>query len=776
MNSSVKYYDDSWSIGENYFNKEWLGKYETILAQGNGYMGIRAATEENYIGETRDTFVAGTFNKFDEKEVTELPNVPDFIQMQLRVNGELLDLTTGETKQYERRLNLQTGELTRTFIWVSPKGTEVEWKFSRFVSKKRLHIIGQKMEVKALNEAAAVEIISGIDGRMTNSGSQHFHEGEKRLKGKDTMQMTSTTLQSNIDFILTTAHQFKLNAESRPLRSRIEMPRRKVENLYWATIEKGETLTIEKISSIHTTRDKEHINHPTEEIEELAVAELKKVKEMGYDSLAQESHKEWEKPVWQVAPIQIESPDPLDQLAINFARYHLHCMTPAHDERMNIGAKGLTGEGYKGHTFWDTEIFVLPYFTFTHPDIAKSLVEYRYHGLEGAHKKASGNDYEGAQYPWEAAWIEDGETTPVWGAADIVTGKATKIWSGFIEQHITGDVAYGVYQYNQATQDQTFMDEKGYEILLDTAKFWTSRVEYGESKDQYGIKGVIGPDEYKEHVDNNAFTNYIARWNMEKALEVMEELKTRPTVKKRLDEQFDLADLADKLKATLAKLFVPQPNEDGIIPQDDTYLTKEVIDLTKYKAQDFVGGLFHDYNLERVNDMQITKQADVLLLLYLFEDQFEKDTKDKNWNYYEPKTMHDSSLSLSTHTTLAADLGYAERAYELFKKARFIDMGPVMTTSNEGIHAASLGGIWQAVVFGFGGVRSLNGELRIEPSLPNEWTGLTYSIYWHGNEIEVSIDKEQMTLTNKTQTEAIEFESFGKQYTVLDKTTVLLTK
>ncbi|MFO8069741.1 MAG: glycosyl hydrolase family 65 protein [Alkalibacterium sp.] len=776
MKSSVQYYDNPWFIGEGFFNKEWLGKYETILAQGNGYMGIRAATEENYISETRDTFVAGTFNKFDENEVTELPNVPDFMQMKLKINGEQLDLTIGETKQYERRLDLQSGELTRIFIWISPNGTEVEWKFSRFISKKRMHIFGQKVEIRPLNKAVALEIVSGIDGQVTNSGSQHFHEGEKRLKEKAFMQMTSKTLQSKIDFILTTVHQFRINTEIKQLKSRIEMPRRKVENLYWATIEKGETLSIEKISSIHTSRDKEHEKLTTEEIEELALNELKKAKEMGYESLARESHAEWKKSVWEVAPVRIESEDSLDQLAVNFARYHLHCMTPAHDNRMNIGAKGLTGEGYKGHTFWDTEIFVLPYFTFTHPEIAKSLVEYRYHGLEGAHKKASENGYEGAQYPWEAAWIEDGETTPVWGAADIVTGKATKIWSGFIEQHITGDIAYGVYQYYQATQDQTYMDEKGYEIILDTAKFWTSRVEYDEEQNNYVIRGVIGPDEYKEHADNNAFTNYIARWNMEKALEVMKELEARPAVKERLDKQFDFAVLADNLNDTLEKLYVPQPNKEGVIPQDDTYLMKEVIDLTKYKSQNFVGGLFHDYNLEQVNNLQVTKQADVLLLLYLFENQFEKDIKDKNWNYYEPKTMHDSSLSLSTHTTLAADLGYVDRAYELFEKARFIDMGPIMTTSNEGIHSASLGGIWQAIVFGFGGVRSLNGKLRINPSLPKKWLHLTYSIHWHNNELEVSIDKEQMTITNKTQTEAIEFESFDKQYTVLDKITVISTK
>lgn len=772
MKTNIKYYDDTWKIGEERFEQKWLAKYETILSQGNGYMGIRAATEESYVGEKRNTFVAGTFNKFDDNEVSELPNVPDFIHMAIHVNGHPLDLNTGNVKDYERALNFKNGELIRSFVWEMATGEEVAFTFKRFVSKKRLHVFGQKVIIQPLTDDVQITIETGINGQVTNSGTQHFTEGDKRLHENKYLQMRPQTIESNIDFVLSTGLQFEKNNQKLEPETRIEMERRKISNLYWINLQKEDTLTLEKISNVHTSRDKEHTTHNLSKMSEIALEELKTVMETGYDKLFEESSKEWRENVWEAAPITISSSDFKDQLAIHFATYHLHVMTPAHDDRMNIGAKGLSGEGYKGHTFWDTEIFLLPYFTYTHPDIAKSLVSYRYHGLEGARNKAKENGFYGAQYPWEAAWITDGETTPVWGAADIVTGEATKILSGFIEQHITGDVAYGVQSYVDATGDMEFMEKYGYEIILDTANFWASRVEYDEQKEIYVINNVIGPDEYKEEVDNNAFTNYIAHWNMKRALEILTQLGKGSALYKKLSEKINLENLQAELEEKIPKIYLPKPNEDGIIPQDDTYLSKKVIDLQKYKEQEFVGGLFHDYNLEQVNNMQITKQADVLLLVFLFENLFSKDIKEKNWYYYEPKTLHDSSLSLSTHAVLAADLEEIEMAYELFKEATEIDMGPAMHSSDEGIHAASLGGIWQAIVFGFGGVRALDNKLRINPHLPKEWKELSYVIFWHQNKLQVVVKENQMTVKNLTGKSEIEFESFGKQYKVEDSVTI----
>lgn len=773
MKSSIKINKESnWLIEETYFNQQWLGKYESIMCQGNGYMGIRGATEEPYLGETRNTFVAGTFNKFDDNEVTELPNIPDMIQMTIKIDGLPLDLSKGKVINYSRVLNLRNGEIKRTFDYELDSLNVIHFEFNRLVSMDNKHVIAQRVKIKSMKGNHLIEIDSGINGQVSNSGSQHFSEGQKHLFDNKYIQMTSETSQSNINVIQTTTHNI---ADANELKTRIEMKRRQVFNKYWFNINENETTTFEKISTIHTTRDKEHSNRSVEEIEKFAVTELVKVSKKGYQNLLNESEKTWEDKVWSIAPITITSKDHEDQVAINFAKYHLHVMTPAHDNRMNIGAKGLSGEGYKGHTFWDTEIFMLPYFTYTHPEIAKSLLEYRYLGLDGAHKKAIGNGYEGAQFPWEAAWIEDGETTPVWGAADIVTGKATKIWSGFIEQHITSDVVYGVNQYVEATGDTEFLETKGYEIILDTAKFWNSRLEWSEEKNIYEINDVIGPDEYKEHVNNNAFTNYTAKWNIEKAISIYETLKvSNSTLFETLNKKLELDRVYPEWLVKKDLIFIPKPNEDGIIPQDDTYLSKKIIDLRPYKEHEQVGTLFHEYNLEQVNEMQITKQADVLLLIYLFENLFSEKIKLDNWNYYEPKTMHDSSLSLSTHSALAADLGDIELSYELFKQAIHIDMGAAMFSSDEGIHAASLGGIWQMIVFGYGGVRALDGQLRIEPHLPNNWKDLEFSIFWHGSEIKIIVNKEEFTVENMTGNEKITFTHKGKNYDVIGKETIKL--
>ncbi|MET3644166.1 glycoside hydrolase family 65 protein [Streptococcus gallinaceus] len=762
--------DNLWQIEQRGFNENFLGKTESIMVLGNGYLATRSSEEESYVGEVRDTFVAGTFNAFDENEVTELPNVPDMLGMNFQLNGQKLSLIQGKVSDYVKTLNLQTGELKREFIW-EKEDVKVKFTFRRFVSKARRHFFASQVTLDNLTDQnLVVKVRSGINGQLSNEGSQHFTDGEKGLMDGRYIQMMPVTTQSKIQFVQTTEHKFEgvSLTESRP-----ETTRRGFLMNYAFTLAGNEKTTFEKRSSIYTSIDNDLENHEVGVMRKVAVAELIGLENLTFDQLLAESTQEW-KGVWEKHPITIQSTDFRDQLAIRFAQYHLHVMTPAHDERMNIGAKGMSGEGYKGHTFWDTEIFMLPYFSFTHPEIAKSLVTYRYLGLDGAHKKAASNGYVGAQYPWEAAWPTDGEVTPVWGAADIVTGQATKIWSGFIEQHITSDVAFGVKQYLDVTGNQAFADEKGYELLVDTAKFWASRLEYNAEKDYYEIRDVIGPDEYKEHVNNNSYTNYTAHWNMVYATNLIEELETnRPEIYARLADKFDLPDLVATLKEKAAKIFLPQPTEEGIIPQDDSYLSKKILDLSKYKEADGVDSLFHDYNLEQVNQMQITKQADVLLLLLLFEGLFEKELKEKNFDYYEPKTTHDSSLSLSTHAILSADLGKLDKSYNFFKQASNIDMGEYMKSSDPGIHAASLGGIWQMVVFGYGGVRIVNGQLRIEPHLPKEWTSLTFGFDYQGQEITVEVDQEKAKLT-KSQGSAVEFLFRGQVYQLTNSFTINL--
>lgn len=762
----------NWIVAEDSFQPDHPGKCESIMCLGNGYMGIRSATEENYLGNTRDTFVAGTFNKFGD-EVTELPNVADVIAMPIRVNGELLDLSKGTVEGYLRTLNLKTGLLKRSFVWTSPAGTKLKFLFKRIVSMKDLHLIAQEMSVTALEGDVKFHLESGINGQVSNTGSQHFVEGEKRFFDKKHQQSVMKTSESGIDFVVNTTHTFNLDGEEYTPDELICIERRKIFVKYDGVIPAGKTLTVAKTSNIYTSRDKEMEGKNLDELRDASLSALKAAAALPFSVHAEESAAVWMKKIWEPKDIQVDSANDFDQLALRFALYHLTVMTPVHDNRMNIGAKGLSGEGYKGHTFWDTEVFMLPHFILADPAGARSLIEYRYNCIGGARRKAAENGYEGAMYPWESAWIEDGEVTPLWGAADIVTGKATKIWTGIIEQHITSDVAYGAYYYYTVTGDQEFMDRCGYELILDTAKFWQSRLEYNAELDRYEIRDVIGPDEYKEHVDNNAYTNYMAHWNIRKAMEYARMLKAEnPEIYARINAVIDIDGTYPKWEEKVDKIYLPRENENHIIPQDDTYLTLPNVDLSKYKASDVVGTIYNDYNMEQIDHMQVSKQADVLVLFYLLEDLFPAEVKKANFYYYEERCLHDSSLSLSTHSILASDLHEREKAYELFERACRIDLGPVMTTSDAGIHAASFGGIWQCAVNGFAGVRVVGGKLRIQPNLPDAWKSMKAKIFWQGQELQLTVTKDSLTVTRLTGSKPTTFLMDGAEHTFTDEITL----
>ena len=775
-----------WELREDSFDPYRLGKCEAVMSLGNGYLGLRSSTEERYQNETRDLLVHGTFNKFDPTSVTELPNVPDAVNCELFMDGERFTLEQGTTESYERVLNIREAKLTRNIVWRDTKGRAYRLRFERVVSLKDLHAFAQRVEVTPLDADVSLKVRSGIDGRVTNTGAQHFTEGSMRFYGGKVLQYVPRTTESGITFAVSTVHGFSVDGEALEVRPQLFMPLRRIQGVFDIPLKKGRTLAVEKHSNVYTTRDLDMQGKSVPEIQELSRRAAEGQLERGFAALAAETAAEWERQVWDRIPITIEGDD-YDQFAVRFAQYHLRLMVPAHDSRMNIGAKGLSGEGYRAHCFWDTEIFLLPYYIFTQPETARKLEEYRYLSLPGAHKKAKHNGYKGAMFPWESAWLDDGEVTPEYMDVDIVTGLPNKVWSGFIEQHITADVAFGVWQYYVATGDQEYMDSCGYELIFDTAKFWVSRLEdrnrqIHETVNAQGVKeftetvtddglyhicDVVGPDEYKEHKTDNAFTNYMAVWNMKKAMEYADLLeRERPDLYARLDAKLGLSAARKEWAEKSDRVFLPVPNEKGVLPQDSTYLTLKDIDLSKYKAQDFVGGIMRDYNLTQINQIQVSKQADVLVLFFLLEDLFPHEVKAATWEYYAERTLHDSSLSLCTHAVLAADMREMDLAYSLFRRSCNIDMGPVMTTSDAGIHAASFGGIWQGAVYGFGGLRMVGGGLRIDPALPKEWTRLEYTLIWRGQKLKVAVTHGGCEVVNLTGTQKVELELSGKKVAV----------
>lgn len=738
--------DKNWIIEETIYKEKYLGKTESTFLLGNGYLGIRSSNEETTANTTRNTFISGTFNKADENEVTELPNINDIYKLDIEVDGEKLIINDMTVTNYSKSLNVRTGLLKRKFT-VTNNELVVNIETERFVSLANNHLTASTYSITT-NKDVSIEFFGQIDGQVSNSGAQHFYEGEKKLIDGQYLQNVLTTTESGIKIATHLSHHFNQDVDNL-----IMMDRRIIGFRFRTSLLANKKFEMTKYATFTTSIDLDC----SETFVNTGLEILKEAEQNGFDHEFEKSVNAW-KEYWSGVNINIEGDD-FSLLSLRYAQYQLRVNCPMHDERMNIGAKGLSGEGYKGHTFWDTELFMLPYFIFTQPEAAKKLVKYRFLGLEGARKKAIENNYKGAMYPWEAAWPSDGEVTPIWGAADVITGEATKIWSGFIEQHITADVIYGLWLYYQVTGDQQFMNDYGYEMVFDTANFWTSRVSKEEKG--YVITNVIGPDEYKEHVDNNSFTNYMAKWNLDLALRYVNEID--PQIVKRLEEKVGLniagwQDVSDNI-------FLNVPNQNNVLPQDDTYLTLETIDLTPYKKQDKVGSLFETYALSQVNKLQVSKQADVLVLFLLMEGLFSNDVKQASFEYYEPKTLHDSSLSLSTHVVLAGDLGNKEISENLFERAAKIDIGENMKTSDHGIHTASLGGIWQGVVYGFGGIRIVNEQLRIEPNIHSQWTKLEYSITYQNQVIRVSINKDNFTVTNTGDTK-IEFINNDLVYTL----------
>ena len=736
----------NWIVGETDFQPEYLGKYETIFTLSNGYMGVRAATEETYREETRGCYVAGIFDKFPG-EVTELANIPDWLSVDLKLDGEKFDLKTGKILSYQRQLNIQDGQLTRNIEWESPKGRKTKLSFERFMSLDNIHFTALKVKVIPLNYSGYLGICSGINGQTTNSGVQHFKEGRLRFSSEGIISMTSRTQESNIGVAVAAKHLFSLNGRTSKIKEEVGSQRRKIFLSSQYKIKQNEEFIFKKMVTVYTTRDtdfKGNEEFSDKEIEKTAIDNLKKLIEIGYDKLFEAHKKRWNQ-LWEQIDITLDGPD-FDQLAIRFSQFHIYQMTPIYDERLSIAAKGLSGEGYKGHVFWDMEIFILPFFIYTFPKIAKRLLLYRYHFLDGAREKAKENGFEGAMYPWECA--DTGcEVTPKWGGVDFKTGKPQRIWTGELEQHITCDIVYSIWHYFQATYDYKFMSNYGLEIMLETSRFWASRLEYNPEKDQYEINNVTGPDEYSEHINNNTFTNYMVKWQLKKVFQFSEWVKANQSeawkkvtskIKLTLNELSDWKEKADKI-------YIGMDKASGFIHQYEGFTDKREVDLLKYKGK--VGAIAQDYNWEEITQMQVLKQSDIIMLLYLLGDDFSQETKRFNWDYYEPKTLHDSSLSSSIHAIVAVDIDEVEKGYEYFERTIRIDLGKNLKSSWDGLHAASLGGNWQAVVNGFAGVRITNkGRLRINPHLPEKWKRLRFKIKWQNEEYCVDITRNTITL------------------------------
>ena len=609
------------------------------------------------------------------------------------------------------------------------------------------HLAAFCTEITSLDGPVEIRLESGICGRVTNTGSQHCTEGEKRLVDGEILQLATRTNQSDIPVTVHCVHRFS----QQPDHSLPVMERRRFVQRFAFRLEAGATLRMDKLACYCTGRDLTFAAFGRMngvEDEQLVLAEglsvLRQARARCYEELLEESAARWTD-YWSKNDVRVDSPDPMDQLGLRFALYHLNIMVKRDDPRVGIGAKGMTGEGYKGHSFWDTEMFLLPHYLLTDPPAARTLLEYRWRSLPGAFKKARENDWQGAMFPWESAWLTDGEVTPLFGAADVVTGQSIPILTGMLEHHITADVAWAVWLYYLATGDDDFMEKFGCDLLVNTACFWASRLEWKRDAGRFEICNVIGPDEYKEHVDNNAFTNYLAAENLRVASLVIGRMRRDwPAAWAALSARHDLTALAADFDGKRQKMYLPAPRpEDGLVPQNDQYLQLEQVDLSRYKAQAGVSSIYEDYSPAQMNKLMVSKQADLVMLLRVMPDLFDPETRRKNFLFYESRTLHDSSLSHGQHCVLAAWMGLDEMALDLYRHAAAIDLGPNPSSSDEGIHSASMGNVWQCAVCGFAGLRWAGEQLVLENHLPASWKSLEFSLEWRGARLAVRLSHEE---------------------------------
>ncbi|GBO51856.1 maltose phosphorylase / Trehalose phosphorylase [Pseudanabaena sp. lw0831] len=716
-----------WTVIEPHFEPAQLRARETVFTIGNGYLGTRGSFEEGYPKALPTTLISGLYDDIP-LVYTELANCPDWLSMVVTIDGERFGLDSGEILQYERQLDLRHGVLRRSLRWRSPIGNTVDIKFERFASLADQQVLASICHVTPVDFSGKIEVNSSINDYPDNQGFDHW-EHLDRGDTEHGVWLQVRTRSTEIELSMAA----KMTAIGIAASSQINSPDRPSIRFTFLA-RQGDTITVEKLVAVFTSQE---VKQPVQS------AQAKLADLPSYGVLLAAHQQAWDK-VWAQSDIEIEG-DLKAQLAVRYSMFQLFIGACAEDAPVadpaspnnipdSIAAKTLSGLGYRGHIFWDTEIFILPFFTLTQPTIARSLLSYRHDTLAGARRKAFHSGYNGAMFAWESAATGD-EMTPKWSIQSDPYAEPVRIWCRDREIHISADIAYAVWQYWQATGDDIWMRDCGAEVVIDTAIFWLSRVEWNDRQKRYELCNAIGADEYHEQVNNNAFTNRMVQWHLEKAIAVYEWLQHKfPDRAIALAQELKLTpERLASLHTTMSQIYIPSTANPELIEQFDGFFQLKDINLSDYEPR--TRSIQAILGMEETNHTQVLKQPDVLMLLYLMRDtpEFSFDSLQKNWNYYAPRTdiIYGSSLGASVHSILAANLG-EDNAYKYFMQAALIDLQDTFGNTADGIHAASAGGVWQSVVFGFGGIQLKDDGPVAKPHLPANWTRLKFKLHWRG--------------------------------------------
>lgn len=752
---------DPWNIIEEGFDPHLNKISESLFSIGNGKMGQRANFEEAYSGESlQGSYVAGIY--FPDKTrvgwwkngypptFDKVINSTNWIGIDIYINNVLLDLAQCQVTQFKRVLNMQEGYLQRTFRATINEGQEIEVNSIRFCSIADDEIGAIQYSLTALNFDAAIKVVSKLDGDIVNEDSNYdfkFWEPVADQQSENGVFLQTKTLKTGFELcvgaktqIYADGHLVKLNQQG------VLQQNKWIAEEFHLDITSGNMINIVKLACVQSS-----LNHPAEALlatceEKLAIANT-----VGFEKLKETQKVAWANK-WLQSDIQIEG-DVKAQQAIRFNIFQLFQTYTGTDSRLNIGPKGFTGEKYAGATYWDTEAYCIPFYLSTAPqEVGRNLLVYRYNHLEKAIENAEMLGFKNGAALYPMVTMDGTESHNEWEIT-------------FEEIHRNGAIAYAIYNYINYTQDWDYLAQYGLEVLVAIARFWAQRVNWSEEREKYVMLGVTGPNEYENNVNNNWYTNYLAVWCLNYTREALDYVKQQDVARFEaiLDKiSFDLEEL-ELWQEVANNMYYPYHEKLKIYLQQDGYLDKEqwlVKDLPASERP-----LNQKWSWDRILRSCFIKQADVLQGMYFFEDQFDLDDIRRNFDFYEPRTVHESSLSPCIHSILAAKLNDEARAYEFYLRTARLDLDDYNNDTEDGLHITSMAGTWMSIVQGFAGMRIKNNQLYFQPFLPEQWESFTFNIGFRGKILSIRISKGEMEIEN-TSSEVLDVQVGDANYSI----------
>ncbi len=723
-----------WKLRTEELRQEDMRLLESLTSLGNGYMGLRGNFTEGYSGDSvKGTYLAGVWypdptrvgwwkNGYPEYS-GKIINAVDFASIRIFVDGTAVDLNQVTFEDFSLELDMKKGVLCRSFVYCNPEAeVKIRFSFRRFLSIVTLQAAFHSVEAQVLQGRAKLEFSSLINGEVRNEDS-NFGEmfWEPVAYGtKKEMYLTTRTVQNDFGtprFTVTALMNNKLLLAS-PVRSFRTGDEWEVAESFSLEMSAGQRCRLEKSVIVVTSRDvapEDQLTRGKELLDKICERDFA----WHFEQHAQAWLKRWER-----ADVIISGDDQAQQ-GIRFNIFNLFQTYYGHDERLNIGPKGFTGEKYGGATHWDTEAFILPmYLSIAHPSVARQLLLYRYRHLPQAKENAGKLGLKGALYPMVT--LDGRECHNEWEIT-------------FEEIHRNGAIAYAIYNYTNYTGDSLYLKNYGIEVLVEISRFWASRVHFSEAKQQFMLHGVTGPNEYENNVNNNWYTNFIARWTLRYTLQCLNDL---------LDgKKQDLAITSEELarwQEIIENMYLPVDEKRGVFIQHDTFLDKELQTVAVLNPQELP--LWQNWSWDRILRSCFVKQADVLQGIYMFPEKFTREAMEANFNFYEPMTVHESSLSPSIHSIIAAWLGLEDRAVELYERTARLDLDNYNNDTEDGLHITSMGGSWLCIAHGFAGMRVVEGVLSFSPFCPKNWKGYQFKVLFRGRLLEVAITRSDVSV------------------------------